>query len=208
LPSTSSIKRTIQRTRQREGRAPPTPTNLRDLVIPDEFTKLLSGERFLLFDSGPSDDRILIFSTQRNLQLLVRCQHWYADGTFKCAPPLFNQLYTIHGVKYHNVIPSIFALMPNRTEATYERVFTALKSLEPSLQPTTITTNYELASINALLHAFPTTSQRVVFPSKPVRLAECPSFQKSSETLQRRSRFCSQCSNAPSISFCTSGKFG
>lgn len=183
MPSTSSIKRTIQRTRQREGRAPPTPTNLRDLVIPDEFTKLLSGERFLLFDSGPSDDRILIFSTQRNLQLLVRCQHWYADGTFKCAPPLFNQLYTIHGVKYHNVIPSIFALMPNRTEATYERVFTALKSLEPSLQPTTIMTDYELASINAFHHAFPATSQRGCF----FHLSQCVwRSVQASRNLQKR----------------------
>jgi hypothetical protein len=163
LPSTSLIKRTIQRTRQREGRAPPCPTNLRDLVIPEEFTQSSSGEPFLLFDSGPSEDRLLIFSTRRNLQLLAQCEHWYADGTFKTAPPLFSQLYTIHGVKYNNVLPSVFVLMPSKTERAYERVFTALTSLEPSLWPASIMTDFELASINAFQHSFPTAIHRGCF---------------------------------------------
>jgi hypothetical protein len=65
------------------------------------------------------------------------------DGTFKVVPPLFEQLYTIHGVKHNNVIPSVFILMLNRRESTYERVFEAIKNFEPSLNPSSIVTGKE-----------------------------------------------------------------
>lgn len=90
LPSISTIKRSVQRARQRENGFLPTPPSLTQLEIPEQFRFTVKGERFLLFDSGPSDDRIFIFSTTRNLELLAAEKHWYSDGTFKTAPPLFS----------------------------------------------------------------------------------------------------------------------
>jgi hypothetical protein len=116
-----------------------------------------------MHDSGPGNDRILIFSTTRNLDLMSQCFHWFADGTFKTSPPLFNQVYTIHAVKYHNVIPTVFVLMPNRTEATYRRMLNALKNLNRNLNPQTILTDFELASIKAFRRAFPNSTQRGCF---------------------------------------------
>src|SRR6218665_993066 len=58
-----------------------------------------------------------------HVRLMSECPNWYADGTFKCTPPLFNQLYTIHAVKYSSVIPTVFILMNDRSTNSYVRVF-------------------------------------------------------------------------------------
>uniref|UniRef100_A0A6P7GX96 Uncharacterized protein LOC114343419 n=1 Tax=Diabrotica virgifera virgifera TaxID=50390 RepID=A0A6P7GX96_DIAVI len=163
LPSISSLKRTLQNTRQRVEAIPANPRSLTELIIPEEYTRNNNGEPFLLFDSGPNEQRILIFSTERNLTLMASCEHWYADGTFTCTPLLFGQLYTIHGVQYSNVIPTVFALLPNKTQATYTRLFHELKTLRPGLRPTTIMVDYEIAAINALQQEFPEVRIRGCF---------------------------------------------
>lgn len=98
LPSRLCLNRTIQRSRNRENRPIPLPLDLEDLVIPDQYRVTNSGAEFLLFDSGPEVDRVLIFSTRNNLRMLRQSRHWYADGTFKTVPNLFGQMYTIHGI--------------------------------------------------------------------------------------------------------------
>jgi len=94
LPKVSLLKRTIQRKRQQASGALPCPTTLRDLVIPDNFKKTLKEEDFLAFNSGAEENRVIIFATNRNLDLLSSSAHWYADGTFKTAlrssPSLYN----------------------------------------------------------------------------------------------------------------------
>jgi hypothetical protein len=88
LPSLSSIIRNILRFRVREGQAPPNPATLADLVIHpnSEYAQTKNGENFLQFDSGPSEDRILIFSTQRiehkddsslGLRPARKCSHFF-----------------------------------------------------------------------------------------------------------------------------------
>ena len=163
LPPVPYMKRTIQRFRQGVQVPLAIPNTLHELTLPQKYTETLTGVPFLLYDSGPGNDRILLFSTQRNLDLMAQCRHWFADGTFKTAPPLFNQLYTIHAVKYYNVIPTVFVLMPNRTEDTYKRVFNAMKSLNQSLQPSTIMTDFEQSALKASHTAFPSAVQRGCF---------------------------------------------
>ena len=63
LPAISSIKRTIHNVRQKERAGLANPIHRREIVFTDEPTKTHEGEQFLLYDSGPYDDRILIFST-------------------------------------------------------------------------------------------------------------------------------------------------
>ncbi len=53
--------------------------------------------------------------------------------------------------------------MPNRRENTYERVFEAIKNLEPSLNPDSIMTDFEKAAINAFTSSFPSSNQRGCF---------------------------------------------
>ena len=61
------------------------------------------------------------------LSLLEESQSWYADGTFKVVPEQFFQLYTIHAKKDSMIIPCVSALLTNKSELTYKKLFTKLK---------------------------------------------------------------------------------
>jgi hypothetical protein len=166
LPPVPAMKRKIQRARTANDVPLSNPTNLSELSIPDRFKTTDAGQPFLLFDSKdsqPTESRILIFSTYLNLDMMVNCNHWYADGTFKTTPPLFAQVWTIHGLKYNNVLPTVFALLPNKTQATYIRTLEAIKILRSNLNPQTIMLDFEQAEINAFKQAFPSITVRGCF---------------------------------------------
>ena len=63
LPKLDSLKRTIQRQRVHQLAAPAQPTSLEQLVLPAAYQQTAKGEQFLLYDSGPETQRILIFGT-------------------------------------------------------------------------------------------------------------------------------------------------
>ena len=67
IAKTDSIKRTIRNIRIRKHAAPALPMTRQEFVFPKEYKMTKEGEPFLLFDSGPTEDRIIIFSTERNL---------------------------------------------------------------------------------------------------------------------------------------------
>lgn len=85
LPSRRTLSRRIQRARRKLNPTPTIPVQRNGFEIPDQYTKLSTGLRFMQYDSGADDaDRILIFASDENLDLLVRHRQWFADGTFKC----------------------------------------------------------------------------------------------------------------------------
>ena len=61
------------------------------------FTFLQDGENFLKYDSEPGNDRILIFSTTKNLEVLAEASSWFIDAIFKVVPDIFYQMLTVHG---------------------------------------------------------------------------------------------------------------
>ncbi|XP_065321597.1 uncharacterized protein LOC135929030 [Gordionus sp. m RMFG-2023] len=160
MPSCSLIKRTIQRKRRLVGRAPTVPVNLIELIIPIEYQINNNGQQFLLYDSGHHDHRCLIFSTVKNIQFLSTCDKWYADGTFKTCPPLFQQIYTIHGMKYDTIIPAVYILMASRRHQNYLNIFEKIKNFEIHLDPRSIMTDFELAAISAFNQSFPLADNR------------------------------------------------
>ena len=64
LPKLDSFKRTIQR----QQAAPVQPATLEQLPLPEEYKKISKGEQFLLYDSGPMSQRILIFGSNGTRQ--------------------------------------------------------------------------------------------------------------------------------------------
>ncbi|KAB0795583.1 hypothetical protein PPYR_12422 [Photinus pyralis] len=105
-----------------------------DLVIPQEYQEVTNnGEDhpFLRYDSEQTllPGRMLIFSTTPNLNILARSDKWYADGTFSVVPNLFHQLYTIHVEAYGGTVPVVYALLPNKTKATYRKLLQELSDL-------------------------------------------------------------------------------
>jgi hypothetical protein len=53
------------------------------------------------------------------------------------------------------VVPLIFALLENKDEVTYTTLLEALKELEPTLKPVSVTVDFERAEHNAFEAAFP-----------------------------------------------------
>ena len=77
LPKLDSLKRTIQRQRVQQLAAPVQPTSLEQLALPPEYQQTSKGEQFLLYDSGPETQRILIFGTQRDLEMFRLSDFWH-----------------------------------------------------------------------------------------------------------------------------------
>ena len=69
-----------------------------------------------VFDSCPSDTRILVLTSDSNLYFL------------RAASKLWTQLYTINGQKSGYTVPVVYALFPNKRKETYVRVFTQVKA--------------------------------------------------------------------------------
>ena len=116
LPSSALLTRIINKTRKKVQLVPANATSLDGLQIPASYTVTTSGDTFLLANIGEAD-RILIFSTTSNLQSLANAELRHADGTFKCVPSFFQQLYTIHCVKDNTTFPCVFALLPFQINA-------------------------------------------------------------------------------------------
>lgn len=117
IPSSSSLNRTVQNIRSNKIEAFKV-MDLNTMVIPENYKKTFSDKKFLMYDSEDDSDyggqRFLIFTTNRNLKVLKKCSIWQADGTFKCVPLIFKQLYTIHGIFKKKTVPLIYLLLPNK----------------------------------------------------------------------------------------------
>lgn len=87
LPKVSVLKRTLGRKKQKLNSAEgsiPVPSSSKDY----NFHILEKFNSILRYDSGPGDDRILIFGCLELLGL-ARADVWLSDGTFKVVPGLF-----------------------------------------------------------------------------------------------------------------------
>ncbi|KAI6651165.1 hypothetical protein LOD99_5516 [Oopsacas minuta] len=171
LPKLDSLKRTIQRQCASVLAAPAQPTTLAELALPAAYQQTAKGEQFLLYDSGADDvHRFLIFATQHNLGMLQRSKIWLADGTFKTAPPLFAQVYVVHGLrggddpmKTGHLLPSLFVLLPNKTEAAYLRMWEQIRLLCSLAQPQQMLLDFEKGAITSFEHVWPNTVVKCCF---------------------------------------------
>ena len=155
LRKLESVKRTIRNYKSMSIENCGSPTCAAEIVIPEKYKNSLKGEPFLLYDSGYGDQqRIVIYGTHKFLSLLRNCDNWFCDGTFSVVPDLFTQLYTIHAEMDGVIFPCIYALLPNKTEAIYDKLFKKLLEIEPLLNPLTIMVDFGKAAINALEENF------------------------------------------------------
>ena len=155
MPPLNSLTRVIRRVRQNVEAAPALPTNLEELVIPEEYQTLVNGDKFLGYDSGPGLNRKLIFCTKKSLDYLTRGGVLLGDGTFSVVPNLFSQMYTLHGYEEGHSIPCIFALTAHRTADIYTELLSFVKRERPAYAPRLIVSDYEQAALNSFSDAFP-----------------------------------------------------
>ena len=164
LPTFYESRMTFYRARNKE--TPKLPTTRTDIQLEGKWTRTLAGDRFLLADDGDVH-KILLFSTTRNLYNLTHADTIYGDGTFYTSPNQFTQLYTLHATVDNVMYPLVFSLLPGKSEDIYNRLFRLLKlACQQSglhLSPQTFLTDFETATRNALLNAFPTVTLRSCF---------------------------------------------
>jgi len=68
LPPLKSMARTIRSVKNRSQAPRPNPNSLGELELPEELMSTLRNEPFLLYDSGPTDEkRAIMFGTSKNL---------------------------------------------------------------------------------------------------------------------------------------------
>lgn len=142
LPSVQLMKKVIVRKRKNEEIVS-APNDLM-FDIPDELKTTINEEAFLLYDSGQSvDERIIVFASPSNIEILKTQKHWYADCTFNVVPKQFNQLLTIHCIINGYVIPLLYALLPNKRERTYLKILEVLKEKDNQLNPESVMLDFE-----------------------------------------------------------------
>ena len=166
------------------------------IQLEGKWTETLNHEQFLLADDGDADQHIIIFATDQILHRLT-ASTIYMDGTFKACPKLLYQLFSIHifieGVQF----PALYALLPGKSRDVYSRFFmlllTKLQDLQLVLQPTRILTDFELALVQSVQLAFPTSHIRVLLPLPTMHL-EMGFHERSHCRISLRStRACTTC---------------
>ena len=74
------------------------------------------------------------------------------DGIFKVCPEIFFQIHTIHVLINHEIFPCVFALLANKTEATYNRFLTKVLNAVRNIgnDREDILVDFERAAMNAI----------------------------------------------------------
>jgi hypothetical protein len=69
--------------------------------IPESYTKTLKDLPFLCIDQIiKRKTRMLVFASDEQLKLLFSSSTILMDGTFSSSPPIFDQVYCIHAIKF------------------------------------------------------------------------------------------------------------
>ena len=69
--------------------------------IPEPFNKTLRNNQFVIVDKMITRrQRIILFASSEQLKMLFNAETILMDGTFSTCPTMFDQVYTIHSLKF------------------------------------------------------------------------------------------------------------
>ncbi|KAI5640248.1 MULE transposase domain-containing protein [Phthorimaea operculella] len=160
LPSFKSIKDTLHRCRKKFLEVSCTEFGR---TIDVEIPNMIKCDFLVCECEIDADKKIILFSSLVSRKAMKRCvlqnKMCFGDGTFGVVPKPFFQLFTIFAdvnscVSTTNVLPMIYALLPDKTEATYLTLFTAIRDVL-GIEIKIYKCDYELAQINAFRTVFP-----------------------------------------------------
>lgn len=175
LPVRENIKRRIRMLRQK-NQVVKAPNDPNFSSVPTSLNTTIRNNQFLRCDTGPGmldipshrsffhpfplffnigRDRILIFASDEQVDILQDTDEFLVDGTFKVVPEIFYQLYIVHGVFRDHVIPLIYALLRRKNAETYERLIGEILNIAPRWNPHAIMLDFEQSCIGAFQRAFP-----------------------------------------------------
>lgn len=157
LPKFDKIKSSLYRHRNKYlGIKKSLHTNSTEVEIPK------TCKEHIIFDDTLEGNRIIVLSSKITLNKIEHVRHFFADGTFKCCPKPFYQLYIIYGdlgstENSTNIIPFFYALLSNKEEVTYQRMFSGILRNVPDWKPEKFTLDFEKAPMNVIKKIFPQT---------------------------------------------------
>lgn len=139
-------------------------TDLKEVEVPRDY------DDFLLADYQQDNDRIIVFALEEARVVLKNGKVFFGDGTFKRCPKPFTQLFVLFcdlgsSEDKNNVVPVIYALMPNKLQKSYVILLELIKSAVPEWEPTKFITDFEQATIRAIKFVFLKTTD-VIFISR------------------------------------------
>jgi len=165
FPSFPSLKSALYR--HRKTTVPHLPNSLAEVKLEEPWISTSDGQPFLLFQDDDAD-KMLVFATVEQLQVLQASDTVYMDGTFSACPNLWNQLYILHARRGSTTFPLVYALLPDRRTTTYARLFRCLKAeveekTHGTLSPATVQIDFEQAAIRAVHEEFPDANVKGCF---------------------------------------------
>ncbi|CAF4171245.1 unnamed protein product [Rotaria sordida] len=136
--------------------------------ISDKFKETLDGNRFLLMDELIARrERILVSSSDHQLDLLFSSPIVYMDGTFSKSPAHFKQIYIIHAILFDICLPCAFCLLINKKAITYRHIFTELKQMATQrnkiFAPQVFMTDFETGVSPVIKSEFPSAHHYACF---------------------------------------------
>ena len=155
LPTKSSFLRLLRGICQRNNIVEPKINS--DFILESHLCMDIDGENFVQCDTGPDSppgERVIILGTLAGVERVSSGDILLMDGLHN-VPRTFFQLYSIH-VPVHGVgLPSLYALLESKTEATYGILIRKIKEIciehgFPIPDPTACVVDFELAMMNTV----------------------------------------------------------
>ena len=136
--------------RQKQNANEKEPTCISDIPIPLPYAYSLN----ILYDKESSNERLIVYASDKGLKLLGESTTWFMEGTHLTAPSQFQQIFCIRTVLDCSYQSVVYALLPSKTRTAYEECLTVIldtclrKDIRPNRE--TVVADYELAIHNAL----------------------------------------------------------
>lgn len=155
IPTFNSVKSTINK--HKSSNFPKEPLTIDQLKINADYIVDNYGEHFLqLLDTDCH--KLAVFFLDSKLELLASADIVVVDGTFKTAPKLFKQVFTMHVVLQNHCIPIVYALLSNKKRSSYTKVLEVVQSrcdyLGINFKPNKIYSDYEIAIMKSFKNVF------------------------------------------------------
>ena len=137
---------------------PKQPETTDDIILlNDKYNLTNESKRYKLHDTL-DDQSIIIYSCNIGLEILSKSEEWYADGTFRCAPRKYKQMFLIHGWYKGHMYLCAKVFLKNKDELTYNRMLQLFvqnaADLNFKLKPLKVTVDFEQAAMNAFQATF------------------------------------------------------
>ena len=116
FPDFNKISRTLNKIRS--SNKPSIPEDFSSFELSGEYTKTSTQNEFLRYDNRSKTNRIMIFVDDGALKMLSEATDWYMDGTFKCSPKQFVQMYTIHAYIGKTTFQCVYIFAQKKTWAS------------------------------------------------------------------------------------------